>query len=70
MQLRKTGSSLRKLGKELKEAALISWGTALTYFLRGLCPLLLLTLLSNFFPLGNVSCINPKAPSKTQGGIW
>ena len=60
----------KKVRKEPKEAALISWGTALIYSLHGLCLLLPVTLLRVFFPLGQVSYINRKAPSKTQGEMW
>lgn len=60
----------KKVRKEPKEAALISWGTALIYSLHGLCLLLPVTLLRIFFPLGKVSYINRKAPSKTQGEMW
>lgn len=60
----------KKVRKEPKEAALISWGTALIYSLHGLCLLLPVTLLRIFFPLGKVSYINQKAPSKTQGEMW
>ena len=60
----------KKVRKEPKEAALISWGTALIYSLHGLCLLLPVTLLSIFFTLGKVSYINRKVPSKTQGKMW